>query len=362
MENKRNLKQFFRLLGQSVLFWTLALFFYAIFRFYGIDAEIASITEKNVKPQNFKVPFAITSFTGTILGLFYGLIDFIHQKFLSKRFSLGIGLLINTLLHLACTIAILTIVLTFFSNFLPLNFSLEMGWWLADKRFWAIMWYIVLSSLVFSFIKIAVERFGTGVFLKMILGKYKNPQEEERIFMFLDLKNSTTIAENLGHHRYSQFIQDAFYDLNEVVLNYNAEIYQYVGDEVVMSWPYQKGLANNNCIGVFFAFETQREARRDYYLEKYGFFPEFKAGLHGGSLMAAEVGFVKKELAYHGDVINTSARIQAECNKYNVTMLISEQLLKDLPKEAQSNSEFLGSVLLKGKRKEVKIHSVTSDT
>ncbi|MEO1013442.1 MAG: adenylate/guanylate cyclase domain-containing protein, partial [Bacteroidota bacterium] len=256
------------------------------------------------------------------------------------------------------TIMVFNLVLTFFSNFFPLGFNFEMGWWLTDKRFWSVMWYIVLSSLVFSFIRIAIQRFGPGIFLKMLLGQYKNPKEEERIFMFLDLKDSTSIAERLGHHKYSQLIQDAFYDLNEVVLDYNAEIYQYVGDEAVLSWPYPKGLANNNCLGVFFAFEAQRKSRRVHYIQKYNVFPEFKAGLHGGTLMAAEVGFVKKELAYHGDVINTSARIQAECNKHNVTLLISEKLLNDLHKDTKSYAKLLGSVLLKGKEKEVKIHSV----
>ncbi len=81
---------------------------------------------------------------------------------------------------------------------------------------------------------------------------------------------------------------------------------------------------------------------------------------HGGTLMAAEVGFVKKELAYHGDVINTSARIQAECNKHNVTLLISEKLLNDLQIDITSTSEFLGNILLKGKLKEVKIHTINS--
>lgn len=222
------------------------------------------------------------------------------------------------------------------------------------------MWFIVLASLVFSFVKIAIERFGRGVFLKMLIGHYKNPQEEERIFMFLDLKDSTTIAERLGYHQYSQFIQDCFIDLNEVVLDYHAEIYQYVGDEAVLSWPYLKGLDKNNCIGIFFAFEERRQYRKDYYIKKYGVFPEFKAGLHGGKLMVAEVGFVKKELAYHGDVINTSARIQAECNTYNVTLLISEKLLNDLNINTQSKTNYLGNILLKGKLNEVKIHSVTS--
>ncbi|WP_093668653.1 hypothetical protein [Tenacibaculum sp. MAR_2009_124] len=109
-------------------------------------------------------------------------------------------------------------------------------------------------------------------------------------------------------------------------MNSSAEIYQYVGDEAVLSWLYEKGLVNNNCIGIFFAFETQRQQRKDYHQKKYNTFSEFKAGLHGGKLMVTEVGSVKKELAYHSNIINTSARIQIERNTYNTTLLISEKL------------------------------------
>jgi adenylate cyclase len=356
----RNTNHILKSLKQSTFFWTFALFSYAIFRFFGFEQEVASITEANIQTQSFRIPLFVLTITGFSLGILYGIIDFLYEKYLLKKYSLGVGLLLQTFLHFTSTILVFNIIITFFSNFLPMNFKLEIGWWLTDKRFWSIIWYIVLASIVFSFIKIAIERFGRGVFIKMLMGHYKNPQEEERIFMFLDLKDSTTIAEKLGYHKYSQFIQDCFIDLNEVVLDYSAEIYQYVGDEAVLSWTYKKGLENNNCIGVFFAFEEKRQARKAYYEAKYGVFPEFKAGLHGGKLMAAEVGFVKKELAYHGDVINTSARIQAQCNKYNVTLLISEKLLKDLHINIQSTANFLGNILLKGKQKEVKIHSITS--
>ncbi|CAL2080139.1 adenylate/guanylate cyclase domain-containing protein [Tenacibaculum sp. 190524A05c] len=356
-----NNKQFFKFILQSILFWVVALFAFAIFRFYGIEQESLLPTAENTTNQEILNPYLVSLFLGLGLGLLYGIVDYLYERFFLKKVGLGVGLLLNTFLHFISTIFVFTFGLNLIAKIFSLSINLEIGWWLTYKRFWAAILYIILSSLVFSFLKIAKERFGTGVFVKMLLGRYKIPQEEERIFMFLDLKDSTTIAEKLGHNLYSQFIQDCFYDLNEVVLFYDAEIYQYVGDEVVLSWPYHKGLANNNCIGVFFAFELKRETRKEYYLKKYGVFPMFKAGIHGGSLMAAEVGFVKKELAYHGDVINTSARIQAECNKHNVSLLISENLLKNLKGKSVSSSNFLGSVLLKGKEKEVKIHSILYD-
>ncbi|MEM6318578.1 MAG: adenylate/guanylate cyclase domain-containing protein, partial [Bacteroidota bacterium] len=69
-------------------------------------------------------------------------------------------------------------------------------------------------------------------------------------------------------------------------------------------------------------------------------------------------GFVKKELAYHGDVINTSARIQGQCNTYNAGLLVSEKLMGDLNTKDFSATNLMGSVLLKGKQEAIKIHTI----
>ncbi len=331
---------------------------FGIFRYYGIgDNEEISLTGSFIKTHFAKLVLHHV-FTGFSIGFLYATIDFVFEKFGPTKLSLGLGMVFKTLVYFVATVAVFTLVLEIFSQLGEINIDNRRGWWRTNRTFWAILLYIVLLSLVYSFIKIASEKFGKGVFLKMLLGKYKNPKEEKRIFMFLDLKDSTTIAERLGHFKYSQLIQDCFYDLNEVIPKYDAEIYQYVGDEAVLCWPYKKGMANANCVGLFFAFQQQKLAKAPYYSQKYGLVPEFKAGLHGGVLMVAEVGIVKKELAYHGDVINTSARIQGECNKHNVPILISETLLEDLEVENFFSSRSIGTVLLKGKHEEINIHTL----
>jgi adenylate cyclase len=235
------------------------------------------------------------------------------------------------------------------------NVDTSRGWWIHDKDFWAVMLYVLASSITFSFIRIASDKFGRGVLVKMLMGTYKKPREENQIFMFLDLKSSTAIAEQLGHFKYSQFIQDCFYDLNEIVPKYEAEIYQYVGDEVVLTWEYKKGLANNNCVTLFFEFQRLLLSKTDYYMNKYRTLPEFKAGIHGGTLMAAEVGVVKKELAYHGDVINTTARIQALCNRYRQKVIISESLMNSLSLNTNYQQVSLGELSLKGRQQKLNL-------
>ena len=53
--------------------------------------------------------------------------------------------------------------------------------------------------------------------------------------MFLDLKSSTHLAETLEHVTCSRLIQDCYAELTAPLLDYNAQVYQYVGDEVVVT-------------------------------------------------------------------------------------------------------------------------------
>jgi len=217
-------------------------------------------------------------------------------------------------------------------------------------------WAIACISAIF--ILQVNEKFGQGVLLNFLMGKYHSPKEENRIFMFLDLKSSTTFAEKLGHLIYSRFIQDCFYDINDLVTTYSAKIYQYVGDEVVVSWKFEEGIYKGNCIKLFFAFDSLLKNKSEYYIKKYAVTPEFKAGLHCGNVTVAEVGEIKKELAYHGDVLNTAARIQGRCNDFNSKILISESLKNSLEPLKFFDFNYLDNVLLRGKKKSVNIYDV----
>ncbi|MEM7107635.1 MAG: adenylate/guanylate cyclase domain-containing protein, partial [Bacteroidota bacterium] len=168
---------------------------------------------------------------------------------------------------------------------------------------------------------------GRGNLWRMITGKFYTPRDEEMIFMFLDLRGATTFAEQLGHLEYSRLIQDCFHDL-AVVHNFKAEIYQYVGDEAVLVWSSQNGLQGNNCLRTFFAFQDKLNSRSDYYKANYGLVPQFKAGINMGKVTVTEVGEFKREIAYHGDAINTAARIQGECNQLESNLLVSETIVE----------------------------------
>jgi adenylate cyclase len=202
------------------------------------------------------------------------------------------------------------------------------------------------------------RKFGPGTLIKYLTGKYFNPIEENRIFMFLDLKSSTTFAEKLNHILYSRLIQDCFSELTVPVINYKAEIFQYVGDEAVITWGKDNGLNNANCVNFYFSFVNRLEDKKDYFLNTYGVFPEFKAGISLGFVTVAEVGELKTEIAYHGDVLNTASRIQGYCNKLNKQLLTSESLAYELEKYKHIEIQPAGEVELRGKEGKSKIYSI----
>ena len=197
-----------------------------------------------------------------------------------------------------------------------------------------------------------------GELFRFIIGKYHQPREVERIFCFIDLKNSTTIAERLGHFRFASFLKDYYSDITEAIRKTDAEIYQYVGDEIVLSWPYKSGLKNNNLLHCFFMMKEIMQILKGKYLDKYGVYPDFKAGIHGGRVMVTWVGEIKREIVYIGDVLNTTARIQEDCKRLAKDFLISEELLNRLEGLNGFAASFIEETVPRGKARKVKLYSL----
>lgn len=225
-----------------------------------------------------------------------------------------------------------------------------------------ILLYLIVIFFVTLFLDIN-EKYGAGVLRQLIMGKYHHPSEGERIFMFLDMKGSTTIAEKIGHIEFFELLNDFFRDINDPVIFTNGSIYQYIGDEVVVVWKMQKGVKNANCIRCFYNIREAISNRKDYYLTKYGVIPEFKAGIHCGKVTIGEIGVQKRDIVFSGDVLNTTARIQSLCNDFEVSLLISKRLLDKmaLPPDSYQDRK-IGNISLKGKKKKVVLYTIEEGT
>lgn len=208
---------------------------------------------------------------------------------------------------------------------------------------------VTLASLLFIWILQASQLQSSRDVFNFILGKYHTPRESKMVFLFVDLTASTSIAEDLGHLRYSAFLQDFFFDLNTAVLPWRGAVYQYVGDEVVIVWPWRVATDEARCVECFFAMQDAVEANRHRYIESYGVCPEFKGGLHGGIAVVTWVGEIKKEIVYHGDVLNTAARIQTHAKGSPYPCVASGEVLAGLTLPEGFSSTDVGEVTLRGK-------------
>jgi adenylate cyclase len=192
-----------------------------------------------------------------------------------------------------------------------------------------------------------------------LFGRYFKPRQELRIFMFLDMRSSTAIAEKIGDTRYFQLLNELYADITDPVIYSEGDIYQYVGDEVSVSWDLRKGIKGQRCLKCFFAIREKLAKRAPHYVKRYGITPEFKAGFHYGQVTTGEVGLLKKQMIFSGDAVNTAAHIQASCNDHGVNLLMSKEMLDVLALSPDKwVARDLGEAHLKGKRQNVQLYTV----
>ena len=329
----------------SIVFWTLTSNLYVFIRFAG------DLSDQGQPILTASLIFQVT-ITGIVIGVILSFLQNVRVVHTKVKRSFTKTIILNTLKYLIF-FSIVICASSLYGN--SLEFAKE---FILSTESLVTLSFLALNSMIFHFIIQMNRMFGPGVLLEYTTGKYFNPVEEERIFMFLDLKSSTGIAEKLGHAVYSKLVQDCFALVAGPAAQFKARIYQYVGDEAVITWRFSKSSVKEYCLHFFFEFQDLLVERKQYFTEHYGIIPEFKAGLHYGKVMAAEVGKWKSEIAYHGDVLNAASRIQGMCNEFGESLLISEKLLDQLEITDKYKSKYLGNLELKGKNEKIKVHSI----
>lgn len=221
---------------------------------------------------------------------------------------------------------------------------------------------ISMSAILVVMFLINMNRLlGQKAFIRLLVGRYHRPVMEQRIFMFIDLSSSTALAEEIGDIAFHSFLNDFFFDATRPIVECKGEIYKYVGDEIIVTWKMKDGLKDGNCAECFFLIEEAVAALEGRYREKYGAVPRFTAGLHCGTAVIGEMGDYKREIAFLGDVLNTTSRIQSECKARSRRLIISDDLRNELSRagEADYALESLGVIALRGKKREMELFSVS---
>ncbi len=231
----------------------------------------------------------------------------------------------------------------FITSFVGLNTAVELS-------------FSLLLSLLYAEIS---DNIGQSVLFNFFTGRYHKPMVENRVFMFLDMKDSTEIAESLGHVKYFRLLRDYYDDLSDAIINNYGEAYQYIGDEIVISWKLKNKQAVKRSIQAYFEMTAALKTKEEWYLKTYGVIADFKAGIHLGEVTTGEIGAMKKEIFFTGDVLNTTARIQGLCKKYQVDILTTHKIREQINAK-EFTFESVGQATLKGKSEPLELFTVTA--
>lgn len=295
------------------------------------------------------------------ISIIMGYIFVYRLRKMLRRFPLWLNFLAKSFILLGSAF-LLTFIIQFTNSYFFQNLTaieafheiqayvLYRNWLLQKIIYWMIIFFVTQLILIIN------EKYSPGVFLDILAGRYITPKVETRIVMFMDLKDSTPIAEKLGHSLYFEFIRDFIYRVSQAVIEFDGTIYQYVGDEVVCSWIFAPK-NTRKCLDTVVQARTNIQRKTSYFRSKYKMVPDFRVGIHIGEVTVGEIGVIKKDLAMSGDTMNTTARIRSACNELKHHFIVSKTFVDNIDlKKWQTQS--LGVVELKGKENGLELFSL----
>jgi adenylate cyclase len=229
--------------------------------------------------------------------------------------------------------------------------------WLIENFPSAVVFGFFASLLVLSAYELT-RLVGSRVLFNIALGRYRSPVREARVLMFLDLANSTSLAESMGELRVQGLLTRFFFDIDGAIVAHGGEVHAYVGDEVIVTWPLDDRMSGGRCIDCFFAIADSIAEKADSYRQEFGIVPSFRAGLHAGHVVISECGSSRRQLAYFGDTVNVTARLQEHCKEVGRNLLVSADLLRLMKLKPAFAVEPLGEARLRGRAAAIEVFAI----
>ena len=226
---------------------------------------------------------------------------------------------------------------------------------------------LLANSFIFGSAMVIVGTFsfemgrllGFGTLRNLLTGRYVQPRREQKVFLLIDMKDSTGHAERLGPVRFHELLNDFFRDIADAALECDAEIHKYVGDEAILTWPAGPATADGECLACPFIARDFIAANGGQYRTRFGVVPEFRATLHCGEIVAGEIGDLRREIAYVGDTLNVAARLLDTAKTLHRDVLVSADLLKATALPSDLVTEPLPTLAVRGRRAPLELFALS---
>jgi adenylate cyclase len=324
---------------------------------FALWGSVIGVTLGLLIGQMDKRPLFFSGVRGAGIGLLIGACVGIGEELILPRWSRKMGFVRFGALRITAytLVIILALILV---NSVDLSLTLDLGLLESASRYFGEdLGRDLLLAMTTSFLQVR-KLHNPGEIRRLLTGRYHYPEEEARIFLFADLVGSTGIAERLGHLAYSSFLRDCFSDVSEAILAWRGEVYQHAGDSVIVTWKVGAGVRSAACVQCFFDMVRLLDARQEDYRGRYDVTPRLRAGIHGGDVVTTWVGEARKDLAFHGDTLNTTARLETMCKELGVQCLVSEFVHEAMELPDHLSARSAGTVVPKGRTAAVQLFAV----
>jgi hypothetical protein len=168
--------------------------------------------------------------------------------------------------------------------------------------------------IAFSVIGIVVMRtvhfIGIDTLFHLMIGTYHRPVVEEKVLLFLDINNSTALAEQLGAVQIKSLVGKFLFDISKPITDYGGEIYLYKGDGLIALWNWNEAIRGNRILRAIDAIFASVRREQSEYQRQFGVVPRFRIGVHGGEVVVSEQGDTKRAIGIYGRTINIAARME----------------------------------------------------
>ena len=182
---------------------------------------------------------------------------------------------------------------------------------------------VILFSVIGIMVMRTVHFIGIETLFQLMLGTYHRPVIQKKVLLFLDINNSTDLAERLGMVRTQSLLGKFLFDVSKPITDCGGDIYLYKGDGLIALWPWGDAVKEDKILRAIDAIFGAVRHERANYQQQFGVVPDLRIGVHGGDVVVSEQGDTKRAIGIYGSTINISARMEEAAKAHGVSCVIS---------------------------------------
>jgi adenylate cyclase len=189
---------------------------------------------------------------------------------------------------------------------------------------------VIVISVIGIVVMRTIHFIGIETLFHLTVGTYHRPVLQEKVLVFLDINNSTALAEQLGAVRTKSLVGKFLFDISKPITDHGGEIYLYKGDGLIALWDWHDAIRGNRILRTIDAVFTTIARERGEYLEQFGVVPSFRIGVHGGEVVVSEQGDTKRAIGVYGSTINIAARMEEAAKAHHIACAMSGDIAENL--------------------------------